>query len=121
MSEHDIVEQFVAECEEDHVGLWRLVRAVQEDLAVGEPEQVRAATLKLVHALLEQPGMQIGIPAPDGISFVPWNVNPDVAANEVGKRWLELGRNPDIGEIAWFNLAHKSVSPAASTASSKMS
>jgi hypothetical protein len=46
--------------------------------------------------------MQVGQPAPDGRHFVPWDLPPDQAVKRIEQEWAVLGREPTIGEIAWF-------------------
>jgi hypothetical protein len=48
--------------------------------------------------------MQVGYPAPDGRHFVPWELRADQALSRIEKEWSTLGREPDIGEVAWFTI-----------------
>jgi hypothetical protein len=105
MTPDDILEGLVAECHEDHVGLWRVVNAVRFDLGSANPAETRAMTLRLVGRLLHERGMQVGHPAPDGRRFIAWELPPDQAVSRIEKEWSVLGREPDIGEIAWFTSA----------------
>lgn len=105
MTSQDILENLVDECHEDHVGLWRVVNAVRYDLGFTNPMETQAMTLRLVQGLLDEEGMQIGHPAPDGRHFVPWNLSSEQAISRIEKEWSALGREPNIGEIAWFTTA----------------
>ena len=102
MSIEDAVDQLLAECDEDHVGLWELVNSVRFDLDIQDPGEIRTATLGLARALLEKPGIDIGFPAADGRHFIPWNLSREQAMSTIEEQWDRLGRCPDIGEIAWF-------------------
>jgi hypothetical protein len=102
MRPEDVLESLVEECREDHVGLWRIVKAVRLDLGLTGPEEVRAAALGLVRTLLRERGMWAGFPAPDGRNFLPWKLPADRALSRIEEEWLALGRDPNIGEIAWF-------------------
>jgi hypothetical protein len=108
----EIVAQLLAECDEDHVGLWELVNAVQLDLGIRDPATVRAATLDLVRSLLEHPRMEIGVPTPDGRHFAAWDVSSDEAVEAIRQQWEALGRDPDIGEIAWFSMGNPTQGPS---------
>jgi hypothetical protein len=99
----EVVERFVEEGRDDHVGLWQLVRAVREDLGLRDPVEVRAATLDLVRVLLAEHGIEAGFPAPDGRGFLPWSSRPDETIDRIARGWDALGRDPNIGEIVWFN------------------
>jgi hypothetical protein len=49
--------------------------------------------------------MQAGHPTPDGRHFVAWDLSPDQAVDQIEREWLALGREPGIGEVAWFTSA----------------
>jgi hypothetical protein len=102
MTPDEVLASLVEECREDHVGLWRIVNAARFDLGSVNPTETRALTLRLARSLLAEPGMQVGFPAPDGRHFVPWDLPPDLALSRIEKEWSALGREPNIGEVAWF-------------------
>ena len=66
MTPEEVLESLVEECHEDHVGLWEIVNAVRFDLVSKDTAETRALTLRLVRSLLNEHGMQVGHPAPDG-------------------------------------------------------
>jgi hypothetical protein len=101
----DILESLSEECRADHVGLWEIVNAVRFDLGSTNPVETRAMTLRLVRRLLQERSMQVGFPAPDGRHFVPWDLSIDQAVSRIDKEWSALGREPNIGEVAWFTSA----------------
>jgi hypothetical protein len=105
MNPQDVLECLSEECREDHIGLWRIVNAVRVDLGARDPSVVRELTLGLVRSLLQEPGMQVGHPAPDGRHFVSWGLSPEEAVSRIDQAWSALGRDPDIGEVAWFTSA----------------
>ena len=102
MTTEDVLESLVNECHDDHVGLWEIVNAVRFDLGSDKPVETRTTTLRLVRCLLQERGMQVGHPAPDGRHFVSWNVSTDQAVARIEKEWSALGREPSIGEVVWF-------------------
>jgi hypothetical protein len=102
MTSNDVLESLAEECHGDHIGLWEIVNAVRFDLGSTSPVETRALTLRLVRSLLQERGIQVGHPAPDGRHFVPWNLPADLALHRIEEAWSALGREPDIGEIAWF-------------------
>jgi hypothetical protein len=105
MTQADVLEQLVEECRDDHVGLWELMHAAQLDLGASDPEETCRMTLELARRLLNQPGMLVGFPAPDGRNFIPWKLTPDEAFSRIEREWKALGREPSIGDIAWFTTA----------------
>lgn len=102
MTPEDVLESLAEECHDDHVGLWRVVNAVRFDLGSTTAPETRQLTLSLVRRLLQERGMQVGHPAPDGRQFVPWGVSPEQAVSRIEHEWSTLGRDPNIGEVAWF-------------------
>jgi hypothetical protein len=102
MTPDEVLESLVEECHTDHVGLWEIVNAVQYDLGSADPIETRMLTLRLVRSLLFERGMQVGHPAPDGRHFVSWDLPPDQAVSRIEKEWTALGREPNIGDVAWF-------------------
>jgi hypothetical protein len=107
MGLEDVLESLVEECHEDHVGLWRIVNAVRFDLGPKNPTDTQSLTLRLVRSLLDERGMQVGHPAPDGRHFVSWDLTTDQALKRIEKEWAALGREPNIGEVAWFTSAEE--------------
>jgi hypothetical protein len=112
MTPEEVLESLVEECHEDHVGLWEIVNAVQFDLGSRDPTETQALTLRLVRSLLDERGMEVGHPAPDGRHFVSWDLPPDQAVRRIEEEWSALGREPNIGEVAWFTSAPKPPSKA---------
>lgn len=105
MTADDVLESLVEECEEDHVGLWRIVNAVRFDLDSKCPSEIHSVTLRLVRTLLAERGVRVGQPTPDGRQFISWELSPEQAVNQIDKEWTALGRDPNIGEVAWFTTA----------------
>jgi hypothetical protein len=97
----DVLESLVEECHRDHVGLWEVVHAARLDLGALTPAETQATSLQLVRGMLDR-GMYVGFPAPDGKGFLRWNVSADIAMRRIEQEWSALGREPNIGEIAWF-------------------
>ncbi|HTU16473.1 MAG TPA: hypothetical protein VMG10_00295 [Gemmataceae bacterium] len=101
------MDSLVEECQEDHVGLWRIVHAVRPDLGSADPGQTRALALRLVRSLLQERGMEFGFPAPDGRHFLPWDSTLEQAIHCIEDEWIALGCEPNIGELAWFTSAEQ--------------
>jgi hypothetical protein len=97
----DVLESLVEECHQDHVGLWEVVRAARLDLGALTAADTHATTLRLVRSLLDR-GMLVGYPAADGVGFVPWGLSAESAVRRIEQEWSVLGRDPNIGEVAWF-------------------
>lgn len=111
MTPDEVLESLAEECHTDHVGLWEIVDVVRFDLGSTDASETRALTLRLVRSLLCERGMKVGHPAPDGRHFVSWNLPPDQALSRIEKEWSALGREPNIGEVAWLTSAQESPHP----------
>jgi hypothetical protein len=107
MTPDDVLESLAEECQADHVGLWEIVDAVRFDLGSTNAFEIQTSTLRLIRSLLSERGMQVGHPAADGRHFVPWDLSPDQAVSRIEKEWSALGREPNIGEVAWFTSAEQ--------------
>jgi hypothetical protein len=110
MTAADVLENLVEECHADHVGLWEIVEAVRSDLGSTNPSEIRRLTLDLAGHLLSKRGMQVGRPASDGRNFVAWDLTPDQALERITDEWSALGREPNIGEVAWFTFKEETPS-----------
>ena len=106
MTQGEVLETLIGECESDHVGLWEIVDAVRNDLGVTDPSQVRKYTLGLIRQLFAK-GVQVGHPARDGRQFIPWKLSPEQATARIEKEWSATGLEPGVGEVAWFTCAEQ--------------
>jgi hypothetical protein len=95
--ETDVLERILTECEEDHVGLWSIYRQIK-DAGFADP---RLVTIALIHWLLTTGVIEAGVPDDRG-NFHAWKETPEDAYQRINNEWLKLGREPDIGDIAWF-------------------
>jgi hypothetical protein len=105
MTQQDVLASLLEECRDDHVGLWELLNAAHIDLGTVDPEEARRVALALVRRLINEPGIVVGHPAPDGRQFVSWNLTPEDAYKRIERELSALGRDPRIGEVAWFTSA----------------
>jgi len=98
-----LVSSFALECEDDVVGLWAIFWEAKRSLPeLGGPE-TKAITLQVVRGLLDSGEVAVGDFDSQG-RFVPWPATAPVDATiaELERRWTALGRDPDIGDCAWF-------------------
>jgi len=97
-------EHLLAQCHDDEVGLWFIIKGVRRDLHVEDPDEVRRLTLKLVRDLLARGDVVAGYYPPVGSGIpagriVPWTGTIDEILARINKEWDELGREPNIAEI----------------------
>ncbi len=95
----------LAECKEDHVGIWSVLWEVRERVGTDDPVVLRRLALDIIHKLLESGGIEIGMCTRDGKRFRPWLLSPSLAVKQIGKQWNELGREPNIGDFAYLTCS----------------
>lgn len=87
---------------DDWTGLWTLAREARE-LGVEDDAEVMEFALSALSVLLERDLVIIGdLRSTD--QFTPWATDVSESVGRVRRRWIELGRDPDIGEIAWLDM-----------------
>jgi hypothetical protein len=99
MTSREVREQLLRECDEDHVGLWSIVRLYREE---SRGTHGMEEILRELEDLLATGVLQVGFPTKDGRLFNSWSSQPIESVARIRREWLALGRDPDIGEIAWF-------------------
>ncbi|MBA2691208.1 MAG: hypothetical protein H0U65_01770 [Rubrobacter sp.] len=92
---------------EDHLDLWELLWTVEaeEDLE-DNPEAAREAGRRVVSELVKGGYIHAGIPKGRS-DFIPWPLSADEAIERIEREWKALGREPDISEVAWFDITEK--------------
>ncbi len=98
----DLRTHLLAECKEDEVGLWYIIKNVRRDLKLKDAAEVRRITLELIKELLESGNVQAGYYAPDESGFEPWSIPVDEIIRRINEAWNKLGREPNIGDIVIF-------------------
>lgn len=98
-------QNILTECEEDHVGLWSVIREVEEALPKRGSAAVRDQVLKLLHELLAAQEIQAGFPTTTG-RFRQLRGTPEKILARIEADW-PVGHRPTIGEGLWFSRAKK--------------
>lgn len=99
-------QELLYECGLDQTGLWEFVWMTAEELDLDDPDEVRAAVLESTSGLLKAGYIRAGVPK-GRVDFDPWNLSPEEAIERIEREWDALGREPDIGEIVWFDITEK--------------
>lgn len=109
MSQEDKIDTvkrvLVEEAQSDVVGLWAVLWQVKTELPSLTTEEAKVATLEVVRDALSREEVIVGEFREEGgetISFVPWQMSVTDAVRRIGAEWGVLGRDPSLGEIAWF-------------------
>ncbi len=87
------------ELDDDHVGIWMLPWRIRRALPEAGDSQVREIAAAVLEALLAG-GAAIGSLDETTGTFAPWETHG--AVESVMAAWRVLGRDPNIGEVAWI-------------------
>ena len=98
-------QSILTECDEDHVGLWSIIRDVEEFLPKRDEVAVRDQVLRLLHELLVANEIKAGFPTPQG-RFRSLKASPEKVLARIEAEW-PVGHRPTIGEGLWFTRAQK--------------
>jgi hypothetical protein len=96
----------LTECDEDHVGLWSVIRDAEELFPKQDEAAIRERVLKALRELLLAGEIRAGFPTKKG-TFRTLNANADTVLSRVQAEW-PLGHPPNIGEGLWFTRPTKS-------------
>jgi hypothetical protein len=101
-----IKKEVLQECDEDHVGVWNVIRDVKEFMPHADSAMIQEVTVSVLNELLQHNMIAAGYPTDEG-KFVIWQVPASLVIEHIKKQWLCLGRDPDIGEVVWFTTPRK--------------
>lgn len=90
------------ELDEDYVGLWKLPWHIRRALPTASDVQVQRVAASVMESLTGADVVLGDLDEESGV-FLPW---PTTAATaRAMKLWRDLGRDPNMGEVAWLALA----------------
>ena len=92
----DIIRDLLEECNDDYVGLAKVISDVRVSLAFSE---VMEPTLYVIGILLDR-GVIAG--QVEDNAFRIWRMPKDEILARITKEWIELGHDPTMGEIVWL-------------------
>lgn len=99
-------QMLLAECEDDYVGLWSVIRDVEEALPELAEAAVRERVLQLLRDLLLAGEIVAGIPTAKG-GFRSLRDSAEKVLARAEADW-PVGHRPTIGEGLWFTRTSKS-------------
>lgn len=95
-----VAERISRELDEDYVGLWVIPWQIRRRLTAATDAQVQELA-RVVLVGLSESAVRIGSLDADTGVFAPWPVSEGL--DRVFAEWRDLGRDPNIGEIAWLD------------------
>ena len=108
MTQHKVADlavmkrDLLAECEDDHVGLWVVIAYVEDELPNLNEGELRELTLEVLYDMLSTGQIQAGTPDSNGRDFHPWPFSADVVVGRIAELWPPNSGRPSMGEIAYF-------------------
>lgn len=102
----ELIRELVALSEEDYADLSTYLHETEEIMGAFSEEEMKTYTLSFVYYLLKAEMIQAGIPTPDG-GFKVWNIGSQESTERIQEEWNALQRDPELGEIVWFNTTAK--------------
>ena len=97
---------FLAECKEDYVELWSLVKMARRELIASDDDQIKNAVIETITPLLVNELIVAGNQSDDG-GFVPTKMSVTEICEYILKQWSILDRDPGLGEIISFTSTPK--------------
>jgi hypothetical protein len=94
-----VAESISRELDEDYVGLWVVAWHIRRRVEDASNETVYAVAEAILSSLVES-AVRIGSLAEESGTFTPWSA--DAGVKRAMREWMTLGRDPNIGEIAWL-------------------
>ena len=95
----------VEEGQSDVVGLWTVLWQVRAELPSLTVQEAKAATLAVIRDALDRVEVVVGEFREqdfEATSFICWQTPVPDAIRRIDSEWVALGRDPNLGEIAWF-------------------
>ena len=87
------------ELDDDYVGLWVIPWHIRRKIDPVDDQQVRLVARAVLEGLSES-GVELGTVSDDSAVFTAWPGHDGV--ERVLREWVALGRDPNIGEVAWL-------------------
>jgi len=95
-----VAEKMSRELDDDYVELWSLPWYVRQDWPTASDEKVRYLCGSILRALTSTDVVLGDLDFNTG-KFSPWKIDDPV--DRAMAMWLQLGRDPTMGEIAWLS------------------
>lgn len=101
------MEDVVAELEKDAaidlLGLWEVIKVAKEIIEEEEDGDIESLTFDLLRLMLSR-GFRAGYLARSGSTLELWpDQSPNYVTSRIKTEWHALGREPNIGDIVWFD------------------
>lgn len=99
-----IKSELMAECRDDHVGLWAILNSVRDRFEPIADTESHRVVIDIIRDLLASGRIGAGQFAAIGSEWVFdfWPLSPDETVERINREWDSLGRDPIPGEVVWL-------------------
>jgi len=99
----EIVSGYVEEANVDYVGLWQIIVRVRREFGIVDQMQLKKVVLQIVKGLLAAglEAITLRSTAPPRLGWKDQDI--ESVLGRISREWEALGRDPNPGEIAWFD------------------
>jgi hypothetical protein len=99
----EMVRDYVQAAKADYVGLWQIAIRVRHDFGISNRAEIRRRVMQIVEDMLSA-GVEAVTLKSAGPGCTPLkNQNLDYVLDRITSEWDHLDRDPNPGEIVWFN------------------
>ena len=100
--DHRLISELIAEAKADEVGLWLIIAKLRDEYGVTDETKLRAATLDVIHKLLNSGEVVAGYYSAASNGIAAWNLPTSGVISRISAEWDKLAREPNIGDIVVF-------------------
>lgn len=112
MTDRHLTDELLAHGLVDSIQLINIIDAVcrHYGLSLSDESNIMRLALEVIRELLEAEYLYAGdavTSAAGSYTVRSWGLDPLDALSRIEKKWLELGRQPDLGDVVWFELTDR--------------
>jgi hypothetical protein len=101
----------------DSIQLVDVIAAVcrHDEISLSDESRMMRSSLDAIRELLDAEYLYVGDAITDATGSYTvrsWELGPRDALLRIEKKWLGLGRQPDLGDVVWFELTDQGKSQA---------
>lgn len=101
----DLRRDMVLDAAEDYVDLSWYIHEVRKALGLSDEHEIMSETTDAIYYLIGEGYICAGYLTGEG--FEAWDESPDSVRDRLIAEWLEMGRIPEMWEVAWFEATPK--------------
>jgi hypothetical protein len=95
---------------DDWIQTWEVASIAKFKCGARTSDERRTTSIGLIRRALMDELLIAGEVTPDG--FHKWALTPELAVARIEREWSELGREPTLGDICWFDITQAGMAAA---------